>query len=349
MPTCVHILKNAQPECTGIARIVADLAKRVGSHGYEISVLFLGDGPLMAVMKDAGIQATAVSWVGNRSDLAGAWRVLRWMRKHPAEIAHLHQGALSVRLLCRLAGVKAVVQHVHGQVSQPSFRAADAVIACSQAAADSLRGCTPEVIYAGIDVKPNQPSAPPLSGPLRLGVLSRLVPLKNIEAVIEATARLTQMGIDVQTEIAGIGPSESALRELTTSLCVAEHVHFLGWQEDAGALLSSWHLLLMPSMHEGFPVATLEAMGAARAVFASRVGGLCELVDDGVTGRLFAPGDTDALVRGIAEINKDRQGLARMGYEGWQRARALFPADTMARRTAELYYRLLNRKAHGAA
>jgi glycosyltransferase involved in cell wall biosynthesis len=313
MPTCVHIIKNAQPECTGITRLIADLAQRSGSYGYQASILFLGDGPLVAAMKDAGIQANAIPWTGSYDDPAGAWRVWRWMRKHPAEIAHLHRGAGSLRLLCRLAGAKAVVQHVHGPTLEPHsnpaselrFGGADVVIACSQSVADALRGCAPEVVYAGIEMQADPPSGPPLSGPLRLGVLSRLVPLKSVDTVIEATARLTQMGIDVQTEIAGTGPSESALRELATSLGVAGRVHFLGWQQDVAPLLSSWHILLMPSLQEGLPVAALEAMKAARAVFASRVGGLSELVVDEVTGRLFAPRDTDALVRCIAEIEKD--------------------------------------------
>lgn len=352
MPTCVHILKNAQPECTGIARIVADLARHSGAYGYQASILFLGDGPLVTAMQDAGIRATAIPWTGHRGDLAGAWRVWRWMRKHPSEIAHLHRGAGALRLLCHLAGAGAVVQHIHGptlepylnSVSELRFRGADAVIACSQSVADSLRECTPQVVYAGIELQADPPSAPLLSGPLRLGVLARLVPLKNIEAVIIATARLTQMEIDVQTEIAGTGPSESALRDLAASSSVADRVRFLGWQQDAASLLSTWHLLLMPSMHEGFPVAALEAMRAARPIFASRVGGLSELVEDGVTGKLFAPGDTDALVRSIAEMDKDRPQLTRMGRQGWERARTLFSADHAARRTTELYDRLLNRK-----
>jgi glycosyltransferase involved in cell wall biosynthesis len=176
-----------------------------------------------------------------------------------------------------------------------------------------------------------------------------LVPLKSVDTVIEATARLTQMGIEVQTEIAGTGPSESALRELATSLGVAGRVHFLGWQQDVGPLLSSWHLLVMPSLQEGLPVVALEAMKAARAVFASRVGGLPEVVVDGVTGRLFAPRDTDALVRCIAEIDKDRPGLTRMGHEGWERARTVFSVDKMARHTAELYDRILRRSSPGTS
>ena len=54
---------------------------------------------------------------------------------------------------------------------------------------------------------------------------------------------------------------------------------------------------MIPSLEEGFPLSALEAMAAARLVMASRVGGLAELVVDGVTGKLVPPGDTDALVR----------------------------------------------------
>jgi hypothetical protein len=80
-------------------------------------------------------------------------------------------------LLCRLAGAKAVVQHVHlptlephlNSVSRLRFRGADLVIACSQDVADSLRGCDPEVVYAGIEMQADPPPGPSLSGPLRLG------------------------------------------------------------------------------------------------------------------------------------------------------------------------------------
>ena len=351
LPNCVHILENAQPQCSGICRMIADIAKYARGSGYETSVLFLGEGPLVATMRDAGISASAVSWTAGRRDLAGAWRVWRWLREHPAQIAHLHHGGRSVRTVCRKAGVAAVVQHVHGRITEPSgasispldFRAVDAVIACSQAVADCLPGLHVEVIYAGVETSSHPPATVPAVGPLKLGVLGRLIPLKNVESLIQATARLADMGIEVQTEIAGSGPSESSLRDLVASLGVAERVRFLGWRTDVGRLLAAWDLLVIPSLEEGFPLSALEAMAAARPVVASRVGGLSELVVDGVTGRLVPPGDTDALVRCIAELAIDRQRLALMGGEGWKRVHGLFSASRMARQTVELYDRLLDR------
>ncbi len=178
--------------------MIADIAKYSRGSGYEISVLFLAEGPLESAMGDAGISASAVSWTAGRRDLAGAWRVWRWLREHPSQIAHLHHGGRSVRTVCRMAGVAAVVQHVHGRIVEPSgttisprdFRAVDAVIACSQAVADCLPGLHPEVIYAGVETGSHPPATAAPVGPLKLGVLARLIPLKNIESLIQATATL---------------------------------------------------------------------------------------------------------------------------------------------------------------
>jgi glycosyltransferase involved in cell wall biosynthesis len=352
LPNCVHILKDAQPECTGICQIIAGIAKHARRSGYEVSVLFLGEGPLIAAMRDAGIPASAVSWTANRRDLAGAWRVWRWLREHPAEIAHLHHGGLSVRTVCRSAGVHAVVQHLHGRILEPTgtsisqmdFRSVDATIACSQAVADCLPGHHAEVIYAGVETGSQPPAEVTPGGTLKLGVLARLIPLKNVESVINATARLAAMGIEVRTEIAGSGLSESSLRELVSGLGVADRVRFLGWRTDVDELLASWDLLVVPSLEEGFGLSALEAMAAARPVVASRAGGLSEIVVDGVTGRLVPSGDTDALVRSIAELAKDRRRMALMGNEGWERARTHFSVELMAQRATELYDRLLDRR-----
>lgn len=341
---------NAQPECTGICRIVASLAKYARSFGYEISVLFLGDGPLVAELRNSGVHADVVSWSAKRNDLGGAWQTWRWLRSHPASIAHLHHGGLTVRAVCRLSGVRGIVQHVHGRILEPSgtsisqmdFRAVDAIVACSQAVADCLPNHSPEVIYSGVECRSQPVPANTQAGALRLGVLARLIPLKNIEALIDANFRLLEMGIEVRTEIAGSGPSETSLRDKVVRLGLEDRVHFLGWQSNINELLEKWDVLVIPSWEEGLPVSALEAMAMARPVVASQVSGLRELIIDGVTGRLFPPGDTDALTACIAELATDRSQLSRMGYEGWRRIHSCYSAELMAYRTAELYDRILH-------
>ena len=99
----------------------------------------------------------------------------------------------------------------------------------------------------------------------------------------------------------------------------------------------------MPSMYEGFPIAALEALAARRAVVASSVGGLPELIDDGTSGVLIPAGDTGALVQTLRKLSLDRTAIDRMGFEGWKRANTLFSGERMAQQVIALYDRLLRR------
>jgi len=314
-------------------------------------VLFLGEGPLVRAMNDLGIPATAIRWSAHRRDIIGAWRVWRWLKQNPAEIAHVHHGGFTVRALCRMAGVSAVVQHIHGRIiesnadsiSNLNLRSTDAVIACSNAVARCLPQCRGEVIYAGVDTGSQPPASATSEGPLKLGILGRLIPLKNVESLIIAASHLAAKGIDVQVEIAGSGPSEPSLRNLVTRLGLTDRVRFLGWRVDVGQLLASWTILVIPSLEEGFGLSALEAMAAAIPVVACRVGGLPELVVDGVTGRLVPPGDIDELTRCLAHLANNRQQLTLMGNEGWKRAHVFFSAARMAQQTSQVYDELLRR------
>ena len=348
----MHLVKSAQLECTGICQIVSSVAKCAKQHGYDTSVVFLADGPLRAHMLAAGINAHVVSWKGTFTDFPGAIRVGLWVRENGPEIAHLHFGGRAVRAICKLGGADVVVQHIHGRSNELtgeirktlSVPWADAVIACSNAVGASVISHRAEVIYAGIEVEAVSGSLARHSGPLQLGVLSRLTPIKNVAAVIQAAARLRKLGIAIQVNIAGSGPSEASLRSIATELDVSDRVCFTGWRQDIRELLSGWDLLAMPSLDEGFPLSALEAMAAGLPVLASRVGGLSEIVVDGVTGYLFPPGDIEEFVRRLAELANDRMKLAKMGAAGWSRVQEQFTEEAMASHMASFYARLLQQK-----
>ena len=349
MRTCVHVIKSANLECRSICEIVRGLAKFSTSYRYQLTVLFLNDGPLLHVMQDANIPAHVIAWAGNSSHPAGAYHFLRWLRTHPADIVHLHHGGRLPRILALTAGSKAVVHHTHGRINESSLRIsspsriqyADAVIACSHAAAENVVGQQVVVIYSGIHIDAEVPAAPKTGNFLRMGVLCRLTPVKNIATMIEATALLLQKGINVRLEIVGTGPSEPDLHALVANRKLEESVRFLGWRDDVAPLLASWDVLTMPSIDEGFPVAVLQAMAAARPIVATRVGGLVELVVDGVTGRLTPPDNLQALVECLGNLAQNREALAAMGRAGWERARQQFSAESMAQQTFQLYDQLV--------
>jgi glycosyltransferase involved in cell wall biosynthesis len=106
-------------------------------------------------------------------------------------------------------------------------------------------------------------------------------------------------------------------------------------------LLHALDLYVQPSLLEGFGLSALEAMAAGKAVVASRVGGLPEVVSDGVTGILVPPSDPAALASAILSLLQDPARSARLGREGLARARERFPLKRMVGGWTELYRELL--------
>jgi len=122
----------------------------------------------------------------------------------------------------------------------------------------------------------------------------------------------------------GDGPERSAAEWLARDLHIHEKVHFLGKQERVNELLPLADLLLMPSELESFGLAALEAMACKVPSIATRVGGVPELVDDGVTGLLYAVGDTDAMAQGALSLLGDRARLEAMREAGRKTAQTRF-------------------------
>lgn len=348
MPNSIHILAGAAPEYAAMLRMVLTLANSVRWRGWNTSILFLGPGPLEEEARRVGVPAGVIRWSGSPSDPRGAIAAWRWLRGQRVDVATVHHGGRAVRTLCQMAGARAVVQHLHSRILENrngaairglNFGGADAVIAVSEAVAGCLPRVPCEVIYPGIEV----PAVPPpyvAEGPFRVGVLSRLVALKNVDCALRAVALVAAQGVNIELEIAGTGPEEATLYMLAKSLGIEHRVRFLGWREDVPALLRRWYLLTTASQEESFCMAALEAMAQARPVLASRVGGLPELVADGVTGFLFPAGDAQAMAERLAALAADRGRAEQMGRAGWHRARESFSAARQARRTLALYERL---------
>ena len=110
----------------------------------------------------------------------------------------------------------------------------------------------------------------------------------------------------------GDGPDRSAAEHLAVRLGVAGRIHFLGKQDNVNELLPLAELMLMPSEMESFGLAALEAMACGVPTIATRVGGVAELIDDGVNGLLFPVGDTEAMAAAAIALLGDEARLAAM-------------------------------------
>jgi len=153
--------------------------------------------------------------------------------------------------------------------------------------------------------------------------LSNFRPVKRLLDVVRIFARVVRE-VPARLVLIGDGPDRSAAEWLATDLGIHEKVHFLGKQERVNELLPLADILLMPSELESFGLAALEAMACKVPSIATRVVGVPELIDDGVTGLLYEVGDVDGMSQGVLELLKDRERLDAMRNAGRETARTRF-------------------------
>jgi glycosyltransferase involved in cell wall biosynthesis len=336
-----------------MARIVRALARGGDPERYRIHAWFLGGtGPLVDMLEEAGVHACALPWWRGARDPVGAWRFWRGLRNQDFAIVHLHFGGRSVWRFARASTHAKIIRHLHGRILEPrglapvhfSTRGADAVVAVSQAVASRVVDGPARVIYAGVTVPAGDPPAlrHRATSEFILGTAGRLVELKGIEYLLSAASALRREFPALRVEIAGSGPQRLNLEEAVRHCGLEGHVEFLGWIDDLNSVLPRWDVFVMPSLEEGFPIAALDAMAAGLPVVATSVGGVPELIVDGITGWLVPPRDTDALASRLRLLLANPEMRRVMGAAGYARVRDHFSAARMTESFTQLYDELLN-------
>jgi N-acetyl-alpha-D-glucosaminyl L-malate synthase BshA len=145
-----------------------------------------------------------------------------------------------------------------------------------------------------------------------------------------------------QLVLVGDGPERSAAEWLARDLHIHEKVHFLGKQESVNELLPLADLLLMPSELESFGLAALEAMACKVPSIATRVGGVPELIDDGVTGLLYPVGDVDGMAQGALGLLKDSARMEAMRVAARKNAQSRFCASLVVPQYVRYYESVLS-------
>ena len=174
--------------------------------------------------------------------------------------------------------------------------------------------------------------------------ISNYRPVKRVADVVRVFARVVAER-PARLMLVGDGPDLGPATDLARELGVLDRIRLVGVVDDVAPYLRGADLLLLPSQTEAFGLVALEALAAGVPVIASRVGGLPEVVQHGVSGYLFPKGDVEGMARQATELLRDRALAKRLGSAGAKLAAEHYPPERIVPRFEELYHRVLGLSA----
>jgi glycosyltransferase involved in cell wall biosynthesis len=360
----------------GAERMAAEIATRLDRERFASTLCISrwpdaghAQAPEVPEQFRTAAEAAGVQFMGltrrGRWDLA-AWRpLIRLLRSGRVQIVHGHMFGSNVWavVLGRMARVPVVIAHEHSWAFTGApwrrlvdrhviGRGCDAVIACSQEdqrrmievegiAADDVfllpNGIVARAPTPGRDVRRELGIA--ADAPV-VGSVGTLRAEKRFDVFLRAVAQLVARFPDLRVLVVGEGRERGRLEALAAQLPIADAALFLGARSDVPDVLQAIDVAVNCSDFEGSPLSVLEYMEAARPVVATRVGGVPDLIDDGVHGLLVPRRDPAALAAAVEALLTNPERRLTMGAAGRERRRAQFDLDKTVARVEELYERL---------
>jgi len=334
-------------------------------QGHSVSVAHFSPGPLGDDYRDLGVPVTRISRRG-LADPVAPLRLMGLIRSERPDVVHTHlrKSDLVGQLCAGLAGVPVRVSTGHNTdpwrksapltaVHRLCTRRCQRVIAVSQEVHDyfvTTGAYRPEKVVTienGIDLERFDPErvtaldrksawgvAP--ESPI-IGVIGRLEPQKGHAVLLEAAAAVTREAPAVRFVVIGDGSLRAELEEQRSRLGLDEHVIFAGISRNIPETLATLDLVASSSLWEGLPLTLLEAMAMARPVVATAVGGIPQVLEDGRSGLLVAPGSPQELSRGLLRLLDDPDLARRLGSAGREVVQRRYGAARMHRDVLAVY------------
>ena len=364
------------PHVGGVEELVRQLAHAYGRKGHTaivITIRWPQDLPEFEEYEGIPVYRFAMRTPGGSlrerakyqlTHASNVRRMLDVLRRHRIDLLHVQcvsangyyaqvaRRALHLPLIVTTQGERTMDA---GQIYQRSafmnrmlcalLAEADHITACSRHTLDDLEGWygqpfgpRAQVVYNGIDLSSFAAPVPySHPRPYLLGI-GRHVPQKGFDVLLQAFAQADQTSHDLL--LAGDGPERPTLEGLAADLGLGDRMRFVGRADRpmAVSLFAGCSFFVLPSRQEPQGIVNLEAMAAGKAVLASRVGGVPEIVQDDETGLLVPAEDVPALAQAIARLADDASLRQRLGAAGRERAQA-FDWDAIAEQYLGIYQR----------
>ncbi len=314
-------------------------------------------------------------------DLAAAWKLFRLLRQEKPDILHTHTAKAGT--LGRLAGIGyrlttrrplKMVHTFHGHVFQGYFgfvptkfflaierwlaTHTDRLIAVSNAVKEDLvalkigRPEKIQVIPLGLNLEQllGLNGRTTTSDPVKIGIVGRLVPIKNHQLFLQAIEKLK--AAPLEAIVVGDGELREPLEKMCRALDISERVRFTGWQQDLPSVYGPLDIVCLSSLNEGTPVSLIEALAAGKAVVSTDVGGVRDLVGPPVEpidrkpfqlcrhGILVRSGDAEGFAKALQFLIEHPQRREQMGQQGRAFVRERFLFGRLVRDIEQLYRRL---------
>ena len=351
-------------ETGGAQTYVASLLPAL-AETFDVVVAAHGDGPLRKAAQSVGVRFVSLRHVRRPvspwRDLFGLLELLRLLRQEQPQLVHVNSAKAAAlgRLAAWLAGVPIRVYTVHGWAFlahrglastayrwvERALRPLTTVTVCvsenERQAGLAARACeerTTIVIRNGVTTRALDVTKPRSARP-RLVMVGRLQAPKDPITLVRALA-MVHAG-DIEAVLVGDGPERAAVEDEIGRLGLGSAVRLLGERTDVAELLATADVFVLSTHSEGLPLSVLEAMAAGLPVVASNVGGIPELVADGVSGLLVPPGDPDALAEAIERLLENPRLSQQLGLAGRRRVLENFDLEAVREAHLALYRRML--------
>ncbi len=369
----IHILLIIDGlEFGGGERVFLQLAKGLQSV-FDISVAATPGGLFEEEINKAGIRFFAADMTG-RFSIISFFHIKKLLRKYNISLIH-SQGARADFLARMVCGIKiphvcTLTTPVEGFDVRPLrkkiYRFADYIselfvdkfivvsdelqklLICKR----KISPCKVVRIYNGIETDLFKPEDSQkdirkkfgISPNMRLvAAIGRMVWEKGFDDFIRAVPFVVSAIPNIKFLFVGEGPCMAGLISLSEKSGIQEHVIFTGFRKDVKEILSGIEILVVPSLLEGCPMVTLEAMAMEKTVIASNIPGISEQISDGENGRLIPPKDSAALSKVIIEMLNDSKSAGKMGKAARKRVEEKFSVARMLSETGQVYRTLLKK------